>query len=141
MVSVTLTAKDKTLPAVLVGKTSPIGAAAYAKLADAAKVVLTTGAFRTGMDKQVKDLRDKTILTFGDPELRTVEVRGQGKDIVLVQQDGAWRLEQPLAMAADAATVRSFLSSLRSLRATDFRRTSRPTWRPTGSTSRGYGSP
>jgi len=120
MVSVTLTAKDKTLPAVLVGKTSPIGAAAYAKLADAANVVLTTGAFRTGMDKQVKDLRDKTILTFGDPELRKVEVRGQGKDIVLVQQDGVWRLEQPLAMAADAATVRSFLSSLRSLRATDF---------------------
>lgn len=120
LVRVTLTTKDKTLPAVLVGKTTPIGAGAYAKLADASNVVLTGGALRSSMDKQVKDLRDKTILTFGDPELRKVEIQGEGKDIVLVQQDGTWRLEQPRAMAADAATVRSFLSSLRSLRAVDF---------------------
>ena len=120
LVRITLTAKDKTLPTILVGKTTPIGAGAYAKLADAPNVVLTSGTLRAGMDKQAKDLRDKTILTFGDPDLRKIEVQGDGKDIVLVQQDGTWRLEKPRAMAADAATVRSFLSSLRSLRAVDF---------------------
>lgn len=120
LVTVTLKAGDKTLPAVLVGKTTPIGAGAYAKLAYMPNVVLTSGALRAGMDKQVKDLRDKTILTFGDPELRQVELQGEGKDIVLTQEDGNWRIEKPRAMAADAATVRSFLSSLRSLRAVDF---------------------
>lgn len=119
-VRVTLTSKEKALPAVLVGKTTPIGASAYAKLADAPNVVLTGGALRAGLDKQVKDLRDKTILSFGDPEVRKIEIQGEGKNIVLVQQDGTWRLEQPRATAADAATVRSFLSSLRSLRAVDF---------------------
>ena len=135
-VAITLTTKDKTLPTVLVGKTTPVGAAVYAKLADAPNVVLTGGALRAGMDKQAKDLRDKTIVAFGDPELRKIELRGDGKDIVLAQQDNAWRIEQPFTSAADPAAVRNFLSSLRSLRATDF-----PADQPTGLAAYGLDKP
>lgn len=119
-VRVTLTTATGSLPGLLVGKQTPVGTAAYAKLADAPNVVLTGGALRTQLDRQVKDLRDKTVLTFADAEVRRVELRGSGPEIVLAQQDGNWRLEQPVAMPADGTTVRGFLSSLRSLRAVDF---------------------
>ncbi len=119
-VTLTVKLKDKALAAVAVGKTTPIGSSAYVQKADDKKILLANGAFRSGLDKQVKDLRDKTIVAFSDDELQRVEISGEDKDIVLVKKDGNWALERPAAYGADTANVRSFLSSLRALRANDF---------------------
>ena len=119
-VTVTVKLKDKDLPAVAVGKTTPIGFSAYVQKADDKKILLANGSFRSGLDKQVKDLRDKTIVAFADDDLQRVEISGEDKDIALVKKDGTWSLERPAAYGADAANVRSFLSSLRALRANDF---------------------
>ena len=119
-VTVTVQLGDKTLPALRVGKNTPIGFSTYVQRTDDNKIVLTTSAFRSGMDKQVKDLRDKTIVAVDDQDVQTVQIRADGKDLTLVQKDGAWSIAQPAAYPADAAAVRNFLSSLRSMRALDF---------------------
>jgi hypothetical protein len=133
---VTVTLKDKELPTILIGKSTPVGFSAYAKKADAPQVLLTTSAFRSGMDKKVKDLRDKTILNFVDQDVQKIELRGEGKELVLVQKDDHWTIEQPGPYAADASTMRSFLSTLRSLRAVDF-----PSDHPTDLSTYGLDSP
>ncbi len=119
-VKVTVKLKDKQLPEALVGKNTPVGFSTYVQRADDKKILLSNSAFRSGMDKQVKDLRDKTIITFVDKDVNKIELHGEGKDIRLAQKDDNWSIEQPAAYAADAATVRSLLSTLRSMRAVDF---------------------
>jgi len=120
LVKVTVKLKDKELPTVLVGKNSPVGFSTYIEKVDDKKILLTSSAFRSGMDKSVKDLRDKTILTFADGDVQKVALLGENNAITLVQKDGNWTVDPPGPYAADAATVRSFLSTLRSMRAVDF---------------------
>src|SRR6185295_11896156 len=95
LVTVTVKLKDKELPAILVGKNTPIGASTYVQRADDKKVVLTNSAFHAGMDKKVNDLRDKTIVTFNDDDVQKIQLRGEEKDVELVRKDGAWRVERP----------------------------------------------
>ncbi|OFV90175.1 MAG: hypothetical protein A3J75_00450, partial [Acidobacteria bacterium RBG_16_68_9] len=111
---------ERELPVIKVGKTTPVGFSTYIQRADDPKVHLTSSAFHSGTDKQVKDLRDKQIVKFEDSDIRTIALHGVDHDILLVKTDTSWSLEQPATYAADAATVRSFLSTLRSMRATDF---------------------
>jgi len=119
-VTVTVKVGDKDLPAFMVGKNTPVGFSTYVQRADDKKIQLTSSAFRSGMDKKVKDLRDKSIVDFVDGDVQRLELSGEGKQLVLVQKDDKWSIEQPAAYAADGSTVRSFLSTLRSMRATDF---------------------
>jgi hypothetical protein len=119
-VTVTVKVGDKDLPAFMVGKNTPVGFSTYVQRADDKKVQLTNSAFRSGVDKKVKDLRDKSIIDFTDGDIQRLEVSADGKQLQLVQKDDKWSIEQPAAYAADGSTVRSFLSTLRSMRATDF---------------------
>lgn len=119
-VIIKLSLKDRDLPLIRVGKTSPVGNSTYVQRADEAKVQLTGAAFHAGMDKQVKDLRDKQIVTYVDDDVTGIALQGPGRDVRLGKVDGKWRFEQPGDYAVDETTVRAFLSTLRTLRATDF---------------------
>jgi len=112
--------KDRTLPAVAVGKNTPVGFSAYLQRLDDKKVRLTTSAFRAGLDKQVKDVRDKAILNFADDDVQRFSVVRADGTITVTRKDGQWTIEQPGSYPADTPTVRSFLSTLRTMRAIDF---------------------
>ncbi len=112
--------KDKELPAIEVGKNTPVGFSTYVSLGSDKTIRLVSSAFASGMDKKVKDLRDKTILAFNNDDVHQIAVRGDGKNLLLTHQGDAWRVEQPFAAPADDATVRTFLSSMRAMRAVDF---------------------
>jgi hypothetical protein len=108
------------LPEIRVGKTTPVGFSTYVQRADDPKVLLTSSAFHSGMEKQVRDLRDKQILRFEDADVRKIAVVGPDRNILLVRVGDDWKIEQPSSYPADPSTVRSFLSTLRTARATDF---------------------
>ncbi|MCX8071671.1 MAG: DUF4340 domain-containing protein [Candidatus Binatia bacterium] len=112
--------KDRELPAVAVGKNTPVGFSAYLQRLDDRKVRLTTSAFRAGLDKQVKDFRDKAILNFSDDDVQRFSLVRADGTVTLVRKDGQWIVEQPGSNPADGPTVRSFLSTLRTMRAIDF---------------------
>ncbi len=119
-VTLELKLKDRELPAVAVGKNTPVGFSAYIQRLDDKKVRLTTSAFRAGLDKQVKDVRDKAILNFTDEDVQRFSLVRSDGTISLSRKDGQWVIEQPGNYPADGPTVRSFLSTLRTMRAIDF---------------------
>jgi hypothetical protein len=119
-VTLTVKLKDRELPAVSVGKNTPVGFSAYARRSDSNKVLLVNASFRSGLDKQVKDLRDKAILNFADDDVQRFALVRPEETITVARKDGQWRIEQPQEYPADATTVRSLLSTLRTMRAVDF---------------------
>jgi hypothetical protein len=118
--TVKLTAQGTALPDLKVGKTTAVSFSTYVQRADQPKIYLTGSAFHTGMDKQVKDLRDKKIVDFKEEEVTRLALRGPEGDVVLVKAEGDWKIEQPAAYRADGNAVRALLSAVRNMRATDF---------------------
>lgn len=118
--TVELAAGDKTLPAIEVGKTTAVSNATYVKRADQPQVYLTAAAFHSTTDKQAKDLRDKVILALDEAAVTRIALRGPDGEVVLAKSGDKWNIEQPGNYPADATAVNSLLSSVRSLRATDF---------------------
>ena len=121
-VTVKLTLKDGSQPPPLVvGKNTTIGGKAYVRKDDEPKLYLTTSALGYALNKQAKDVRDKSILAFKDDDVSRVEIKAENGDTVtLVRKDKeAWTVE-PGDHPGDTTEVRSYLSSLRSMRAVDF---------------------
>src|SRR5207245_5679326 len=121
-VTVKLTLKDGSQPPPLaVGKNTAIGGKAYVRKDDEPKLYLTTSALGDGLNKQAKDVRDKSILAFKDGDGSRVESKAENGDTVtLVRKDKeAWTVD-PGDHPGDTTEVRSYLSSLRSMRAVDF---------------------
>jgi uncharacterized protein DUF4340 len=121
VVKMKLTLRDgKSLPQVSLGKDTPVGFSVYAQKDGEQKILLVPQTLRLGLTKEVKDLRDRTILAFADDEVRKIEIRSPDGEITLNKADGNWALEKPVAARADDAEVRTFLANLRSIRAQDF---------------------
>lgn len=119
--TITLTVKDGTVPPIRIGKNTAIGAKTYVRKGDEPKIYLTPSTIQTSVNKQARDLRDKSLLSFKDEEVQRVEIaKAGGATTTLVRKDAeAWVLE-PGGLPADPTEVRSYLSSLRTTRATDF---------------------
>jgi hypothetical protein len=120
-VTIAITTKDgAAVPAVKVGKTTAVSFSTYVQLADKPVIYLTPSSFRTGVEKQPKDLRDKAILAFNDNDITALTLRGDGAAVELAKKNGEWWIEQPASYRADNNAVRALLSTIRNLRATDF---------------------
>src|SRR5439155_1141981 len=99
-VKLQVTLKDsKTLPAVAIGEDTPVGFSVYVQKEGDPKIFLTPQSFRLGMTKEVKDLRDKTVLAFAPDEGKKLYVkRGEKETLFLV---GDWVLRDLHKTAAD----------------------------------------
>ncbi|MBX3025526.1 DUF4340 domain-containing protein [bacterium] len=121
-VTIAITTRDGTaVPAIKVGKTTAVSYSTYVQRADKPAVLLAPSSFRSGVDKQPKDLRDKTIVGFNDADVTAVTLSASdGNAVELAKKDGNWWIEQPARYRADNNAVRALLSTVRNLRATDF---------------------
>lgn len=120
--TVALTLEDgSAFPALKVGKSTQIGSSAYLQKGDDPKVYIGTMAFQSGMKKQVKDLRDKSLVTFEDQDVQRFELERDGTTIAAERVDAEqWRITKPGTYPADSAEIRALLASIRGLRADDF---------------------
>ncbi len=120
--TVSLTLEDNSrLPQIKIGKKASVGYSTYVAKGDDPKVYVTSASLQYGIDKKVKDLREKRLVTFEDEEVQKLELASRGKDTVELAKEGEkWQIVRPAKYAADDTEVRSLLSSLRSLRANDF---------------------
>jgi hypothetical protein len=110
------------LPAVKVGKTTQVGFSAYVQKDDEKSVRIAGGALHTGVKKELKDLRDKSVLAFDEAQVKKLTLaRPEGGVTVERQGDGdVWRITAPGPYPADASEVRALLASIRGIRAEDF---------------------
>ncbi len=71
------------------------------------------------LDKPLSDFRDKTVLNLSSDSIARVKIAGP-KSFELFKRDGKWELTSPLAAPANPDSVRSLLSALARVTATEF---------------------
>lgn len=109
-----------TLPKVSIGKDTPVGFSAYVQKEGDPQLHLTRQAFRLGLIKEVKELRDKTVLPFERDSVTRIAINISETSIVLAKADDDWAFEHPAPYAVDASAVQTYLSTLEGIRAEDF---------------------
>ncbi|MEP0775486.1 MAG: DUF4340 domain-containing protein [Acidobacteriota bacterium] len=86
-------------------------------------VVVGLGAFIYFVERHAptteekKERQDKVFPNLEQDQITAMTIEGPAGRFVLAKQNGEWRLEQPLADAADESAVSSVLASLANLRA------------------------
>ena len=121
-VTVTVTdTKGKTLPALEVGKVTPVGFSAYLKYADKPAIMLTSSAFPSGMNKTPDQMRDRELMTFKvDDVKRLTIVRDDGTEIEIDRVDDKWKIVKPANYDADPTQIRQVLTTLGDSKVADF---------------------
>ncbi len=111
----------KELPAVEVGKATPIGFSTYIMRADKPTVMITSSTFGTQMTKDVDDLRDRQLLSSSADQADKVVIEHRpGGTIELDKTEGQWKIVKPSSYPADSNAVTSLLSALTSGRISRF---------------------
>jgi hypothetical protein len=119
--TVVLTLADASKKKLGFGKKTPIGGSAYVQRDDDGTVLLTPDTVRAIAQRTLDELRDKSVLTFADNDVKGITISGvEGEPTVLVKTGNEWSIAAPLRAKADVTQVRSLLASLRSMRATGF---------------------
>jgi hypothetical protein len=120
--TITVTTFDKkTLPSIEVGKSTPIGFNAYVRLSNSPAVLLTEGAFSSGMNKTVNDLRDRDLMAFKLDDVQKLIIARDNGPAVEIDRDGDhWKIVKPAPSPADDTAVRMALGTLVNARASDF---------------------
>jgi hypothetical protein len=121
-VTLTVTTDNKgVLPALLVGRLSPVSNSVYVKRADQPAVLMTTGDFVGGVTKNINDLRSHELMTFNIDDADQIVLRsGVKQPIEIDRQGGQWRIVAPGHYIADSDTVAQILTVLVDARIADF---------------------
>src|SRR3989442_3046421 len=115
-VVVTLRLKNGRQLGLQLGVKNPTGVWVYAREADKPAVFVVSDTVLRDVTRPLADLRDKTVLAFGQRQVTAFEVVTPEETLAVEQVDGRWRLTRPVALAADAGTVTAFLDKLGSTR-------------------------
>jgi hypothetical protein len=121
-VTLTVTTDNKgVLPALLVGRISPVSNSVYVKLVNRSAVLMTTGDFVNAITKKVNDLRSHELMTFNMDDAEQIVLRsGSNQPIEIDRQGGQWRIVAPGHYVADPDTVAQILTALVDARIADF---------------------
>jgi hypothetical protein len=108
---------------VKLGAKSPSGIWAYAQEAGKPAVLLVPEGLLKDAQKAPSEFRDRTLLTFERKDVKTVEVRGPGGQVLAaagVKDAEEWQLTTPLAAPADRDAVTGLLEKLRAAKIKEF---------------------
>jgi len=120
-VTVTITTKDgKTMPAILVGKQTPVGGSVFIKMADKPEVVLVASSFATDVNKHEDDLRSHALFSFKPEDAHKITITHGGQTVELKRTGNKWEITQPKAFGADKDAVSGFLNLLANSTIHDF---------------------
>src|SRR5881628_2381438 len=117
---VTLRLKNGRQLGLQLGVKNPRGVWVYAREADKPAVFVVSDTVLRDVTRPLADLRDKTVLAFGQRQVTAFEVVTREGTLAVEQVDGRWRLTRPVALAADTETVTAFLDKLQSTRIKEF---------------------
>jgi hypothetical protein len=92
----------------------------YVKFNGSPEVFLTSSLLLNSADKDLKEWRDKKLLTFERNKLREIKIQRPTGPLHLEKKEDDWYLEAPIQERADEGTVGSLLSTLEYGEAEDF---------------------
>lgn len=106
-----------TLPAIIVGRTTPVGYQAFVRVDGRDELLVTPLIFHSGVKKTTFDLRTKTVFTVDPAEATAATVTSTHGRYALENDNGRWKIVEPAPVRADANAIMTLLSSLNALTA------------------------
>ncbi len=104
----------------MVGKARPMKSdQTYVRPNDSKKAFVAKLDLAAKLDKPLSDFRDKTVLNLSSDSIARVKIAG-AESFELLKRDGKWELTAPLAAPANPDSVRSLLSAVGRVTATEF---------------------
>jgi hypothetical protein len=119
---VAATVKDAATPTVLhIGARTPTMSGYYAREGDQEKVLMVPTSLQTKFDTTVFNLRDKTVLSLDQSQVKRIEVH-RGEQLIAVEAAGEqnWKLVAPLEAMADKAKITDFVSAIHGAKVKEF---------------------
>ena len=111
-IEVDVTEKNNKTQKLLIGDETPTGNAVYAALAGDPRVFTLASYTKNGVDKSLKDLRDKRLLTFESDKLSRVELVARKQDIEFGRSKDQWQIVKPKPLRADDFRVQELIRKL-----------------------------
>lgn len=116
------TGKNGAAPSILqIGARTPTMSGYYAREGEQSKVLMMATTLQTKFDKSVFTLRDKTVLSLDQAQVKRVEVH-YGEQVIAAEAEGGqgWKLMAPLEAKADKTKISELLSSIREAKIKEF---------------------
>jgi len=106
--------KDGKSDKILIGDEAPTGGAYYAKASGDERVFTLASWNKSSLDKTVRDLRDKRLLTFDSDKLSRVELRVKGQVYEFGKNSqNEWQIVKPRPLRANNGEVEDLVRRLR----------------------------
>ena len=105
---------------VRVGDDHPMGNKVYLARLNGSRV-LTAGITRNRLDREVHDLRDKTILDFKTPQITKIEFIRNGKTLSLKKNEESWEVsEEKITAEGNESEITNLLNTIQAARIEQF---------------------
>ncbi len=93
----------------LLGDDTPTNNGSYAMLQGDPRVFTVASYVKSGLDKNINDLRDKRLLNFEEDRVSRLELNAKKQDIEFGRDKGQWQILKPKPLRADGAQVDDLL--------------------------------
>jgi hypothetical protein len=111
--SVTITTVDDKKHTLFIGDQNPSGNRTYARVSDRNELFLMSSSLPETFDKKLDDLRNHSVLRFGQSEVHTLDITNPKGTLHLVKDaSDRWWIEGKHRVAADSPAVRGILNAL-----------------------------
>ncbi|MBI1861993.1 MAG: DUF4340 domain-containing protein [Deltaproteobacteria bacterium] len=104
---------------ILFGRKTPVGFGVYVMNTDRKAVYKASQSVRSGVEKTVKDLRNRSLTSVTRADVNEVEVSGKANYVLKRAEKDAWLLARE-NLPADANETNKLVGALVDLKATDF---------------------
>jgi len=107
-----VTEKNNQSQKLLLGDSTPTGNAVYAKLDGDPRIFTVFAYTKTGLDKNVNDLRDKRLLTVDPEKISKVELTSKKQTVEFGRSKDGWQIVKPQPARADSFKVDELVRTL-----------------------------
>lgn len=97
----------------ILGDDTATGSSTYARLDGDPRVFTVASFVRTGLAKEVKDLRDKRLLTFDQDKISRVELASKKSSVEFGRSKDEWQILKPKPLRADGLQVEELVRKLK----------------------------
>jgi uncharacterized protein DUF4340 len=111
-IEVDVTEKNKKSEKLLIGDDTPSGSAAYAAIAGDPRVFTLASYNKNSLDKGLKDLRDKRLMTFETDKVSRLELLAKKRTIEFGRNKEQWQIVKPGPFRADGFQVDELVRNL-----------------------------
>ena len=110
---VDITLKNGGTKKLFLGDDAPGGSSTYARLDGDPRVFTVASFTRTGLMKEMKDLRDKRLLVFEQDKLSRIELTAKKSMIEFGRSKDEWQILKPRPLRADGLQVEELVRKLK----------------------------